>query len=251
MQVQSFSKTGSIRDDNQDHLLVDSELRFALIADGHGPDGRAAAMLTASTIHQRLSEIAPVTGDGESLHRLREAYELAQKACNEQFTTQSRCDIAAAWTNRGTVAIFATGACRLLSTQSDTSDWLEQREIEMPAHTGMSLLLTSEGTAAALSSQQLQPALNILIEQSDATGFEAFSQQTTAVYDGDDCSAILLKLETADLTAGNPHEIELFEHYNREYSFKLWMPLSLAGCIGLAAVAAAIKLKPVIDRLKS
>ena len=252
MKILSFSQAGSIREDNQDCLLIDSELHLAIIADGHGPTGKAAAKLIAFKICQRLSEIAAVTGGDENLHRLHEAFELARKLCSEQFSADDICDIAAVWINRGTVAVFATGACRLLTNHPGIRDWQEQREFAMAVSPGMSLLLTSEGAAAALSSQQLQPVLNTLLNEEEAEQhFADFSQQATTVYDGDDCSAILLRLETADLTAGIPHELELFEHYSREYSFKLWQPLSLAGCVGIAAVAAALKLKPVIDRLKS
>jgi len=251
MQVQSFSQTGSIREDNQDHLLINSDLRLAIIADGHGPVGKIVAEFTARTIHQHLSEVSPVTGSDENLYRLCEAYRLAQKLGDEQFNTQNLCDIAAIWINRGTVAVLATGACRLLNAQPNTSDWQEQREFVIPASSGMSLLLTSEGAAVALSSHQLQPALNSLLEYTDSESFANFSQQTSDVYDGDDCSAILIRREASDLTAGIPHELELFEHYNRTYSFKLWQPLALAGGVGLTAAAAAFKLKPIIDRFKS
>ncbi|PKL49359.1 MAG: hypothetical protein CVV42_06610 [Candidatus Riflebacteria bacterium HGW-Riflebacteria-2] len=249
MQVQSFSHTGSIRDDNQDHLFVDPDLRLAIIADGHGLAGKRLAEYTAAAVFQRLREIAPVTGGDENLFRLREAFELASQNATPELTN-SRCDVAAAWISRGTVAVFATGACRLLSALPE-QNWLEQREFAVPAATGTALMLVSEGAAAALSSQQLQPALNGMLAATNVNGFATFEQQTTSVYDGDDCSAILLRLDETDLTAGIPHEIELFEHYNRAYSCKLWLPLSIAAGAGLATLAAARKLKPLLDRIKS
>lgn len=258
MQVQSFSHTGSIRDDNQDHLLLDSDLRLAIIADGHGAAGKTLAEYTANAICERLREIAPVTGSDESRHRLHEAYNLAIAAAPTGLAVGAHCDIAAVWINRGIAAVFATGTCRLLSALPQ-QNWLEQREFALPVAAGIALLLVSEGAAAALSSQQLQPALNDLLTaantntdvESNVDSFTAFEQQTAAVYDGDDCSAILLKLDQTDLTAGIPHEIELFEHYNRTWSCKLWLPLSLAAGAGLATLAAARKLKPLLDRLKS
>lgn len=250
MQIQSFSQTGSIRDDNQDHLLIDSDLRLAIIADGHGIAGKALAEYTANAIFQRLREIAPVTGSDENLHRLHEAYDLAIAATPAELAGSSRCDIAVTWINRGIAAVFATGTCRLLSALPEQS-WLEQREFAITATAGTSLLLASEGAAAALSSQQLQPALNGMLAAADDDSFATFEQQTTSVYDGDDCSAILLRLDQTDLTAGIPHELELFEHYNRAWSFKLWQPLALAAATGLATIAAARKLKPLIARIKS
>lgn len=249
MLAQSFSQTGSIRENNQDHLLIDPELRLAIIADGQGAAGKVLAEQTATAMHQRLREIAPVTGGDENLYRLSEAYELACQTVSRPG--DPRCDVAAAWISRGTVAVFATGTCRLLISTPDNSEWREQREFAMPASDGMATLLVSEGAAAALSSLQLQPALNGMLAQTDTENFTAFANQTTAVYDGDDCSAILLRLDQADLTAGTPHEIELFEHYNRSYSCKLWVPLSIVGCVGLAALASASKLKPILNRIKS
>lgn len=250
MQAQSFSQTGSIRDDNQDYLLIDHDLRFAIIADGHGAAGKALAEHTASAIRQRLREIAPVTGNDENLYRLQEAYDLAGAAAPPDLAGGGLCDIAAVWINRGIAAAYATGTCRLLAALPG-KHWLEQRESLTPVETGTVLLLVSEGAAAALSAQQLQPSLNGIPADTGTESFKAFEQQTTAVYDGDDCSAILLRLDPTDLTAGIPHEIELFEHYNRTYSCKLWLPLSLAAATGLATLAAARKLKPLIDRLKS
>lgn len=251
MQTQSFSQVGSIREDNQDYLLVDSELRFAIVADGDGAIGKSLAKQTATAIHQRLREIAPVTGGDENLHRLKEALELARQALTTENAARSRCDIAAIWINRGTAALLATGTCRLLSSSASSDDWREQREFALPVSADTSLLLASEGTATALNSQQLLPALNSILSQDDPESFAAFEQQTTAVYDGDDCSALLIRLDASDLTAGIPHEIELFEHYQREYSFKLWMPLAIAAGTGLIGLAAARKLKPVIKSLKS
>jgi len=250
MQVQSFSQTGSIRDDNQDYLLVDPDLRLAIIADGQGAAGKALAEHTARAIRQRLREIAPVTGGDENLHRLHEAYDLAIAAAPPELINSGFCDIAAVWITRGITAAFATGTCRLLAALPG-QHWLEQRESATPVETGTILLLVSEGAAAALSAQQLQPALNGIPADTGTESFKAFEQQTTAVYDGDDCSAILLRFDPTDLTAGIPHEIELFEHYNRAWSFKLWQPLSLAAAAGLATLAAARKLKPLIDRIKS
>ena len=251
MLAQSFSQTGSIREDNQDHLLIDPELRLAIIADGHGAAGKVLAEQTAVAMHQRLREIAPVTGGDENLYRLSEAYELACQTVTSQTGNNNRCDIAAAWISRGTAAVFATGTCRLLTSLPDNNEWREQREFALPVGDGMSIILVSEGAAAALSSLQLQPALNSMLAQTDAESFTTFANQTTAVYDGDDCSAILLRLDSSDLTAGTPHELELFEHYNRSYSCKLWVPLSLAGCVGLAALATASKLKPLLNRIKN
>jgi len=250
MQVQSFSQTGSIRDDIQDHLLIDSDLRLAIIADGHGATGKALAEYVANAISGRLHEIAPVTGSDENRHRLREAYDLAIAAAPPELTAGGHCDIATVWINRGIAAVFATGTCRLLSALPQ-QNWLEQREFALPVAEGTALLLVSEGAAAALSSQQLQPALNGILANSEAESFSAFERETTSVYDGDDCSAVLLRLDPTDLTAGTPHEIELFEHYNRAWSFKLWQPLSLAAATGLATIAVARKLKPLIDRIKS
>ncbi len=250
MQVQTFSQTGSIRDDNQDHLLIDPDLRLALIADGQGFAGKKLAGHIAAAIHQRLREIAPVTGSEESLHRLKEAHDLAIAAATPELKASSNCDIAAVWINRGTAAVFTTGTCRLLTARPE-QNWLEQHEFSFPVETGTAILLVSEGAAAALSSQGLQPSLSGMLTDSGTDSFTAFEKQTTVVYDGDDCSAILLRLDQTDLTAGIPHEIELFEHYNRTYSCRLWLPLSLAAATGLATIAAARKLKPLLDRIKS
>lgn len=248
MQAQSFSQTGSIRDENQDYLLIDHALRLAIIADGHGVAGKELAERTATAIFQRLREIAPVTGSDENQYRLQEAYDLAISAAQPDVAAGTFCDIAAVWINRGIAAVFASGTCRLLSALPG-QNWLEQREFAIPVEAGVAIMLVSEGAAAALSSQQLQPSLNSMLTSTDAESFAAFEQQATSVYDGDDCSAILLRLDQSDLRI--PHEIELFEHYNRTYSCKLWLPLALAAGAGLASLAAVRKLKPLIDRVKS
>jgi hypothetical protein len=63
------------------------------------------------------------------------------------------------------------------------------------------------------------------------------------LYDGDDRSIVLIKIDPADLKAGEARELELIEHYNRQISFPIWLPLSLAGLLAAAGAFAWKKLQ--------
>ncbi|NCB38948.1 MAG: hypothetical protein EOM80_09270 [Erysipelotrichia bacterium] len=227
------SYAGTIREQNQDFVLVDEKLRLTLVVDGNGPAGTAVAKQAAERIRGRVSEVAAVTGANESLYRLQEAVDGAAVFC-KTIEPLSSFSLAALWFNRGVVSIIASGRCTAISTDTDLHI-LRQSAISAPIKPEQNYLLCSEGFTPVLDDKTMQEFLRQnLVEESLP---EAFNLQAAAVYDGDDRSAVLVCLEPADLRVGEPREIVLFEHYDKEYSFPVWALLSVcaAACAGIAA----------------
>ena len=81
------------------------------------------------------------------------------------------------------------------------------------------------------------------------TALEAFAGEIARAYDGDDRSAILISLEKSDLTAGEPHELELFEHFNKEYRFPLRAPLLAAAGSALSGLLALFRMRRHLPKL--
>lgn len=242
------SLAGTIRDQNQDFITVDEKLRLAVIADGNGPQGAAIAELTTKAICSRLSEIAPVTSGPETGYRLQEAVELAISSCAAEFDPASSVAHAVIWINRGVVAAIAAGHCAI-ATSNDNWQMQMNKYWEFPVQASQDYMLCSEGiTTIYRKAPELpvNPDSNNHCEESHTSVqelLEAFTRRAAATYDGDDRSAILIRLDKSDITAGEPHEIELFENYSKEYHFPLWAPIATVAGIAASGLFAAFKFK--------
>lgn len=283
----AISQPGTIREQNQDYLLIDAKLCLAIVADGSGPCGLRAAELSARSIWNRINDIAPVTGSNEVEYRLREAIELTKaalaadsnfswhppghkpgndsvrqsqigNAAENKPSSGNECgsvvvSLAAAWVNRGVLATFADGHC---AVAFNDDQWLLKKNtnLTMPVQPGQAFLLCSEGFSAPITGglmHQTSPDLpkGQICTENLQTTLEAFAGDIAKVYDGDDRSAILIGLEERDLTAGEPHELELFEHYNKEYRFPLWAPLLAAAGSALSALFAIFRMRRHLPKL--
>ncbi len=256
----AISQPGTIREQNQDYLLIDAKLCLAIVADGSGPQGLQTAEAAARGIWNRINDVAPVTGSNEVEYRLKEAVELARAGLTADSKTSSgneyvpeTVSLAAVWINRGVLAAFADGHCaiacsdRLWQLQSNAS-------LAVPIQPGQAFLICSEGFSAPMSGRLTHQASPVLPEgqisaENLQTALEAFAGEVARAYDGDDRSAILISLEKRDLTAGEPHELELFEHYNREYRFPIWAPLLAAAGSALSALFAIFRMRRHLPKL--
>ncbi len=285
----AISQPGTIREQNQDYLLIDAKLCLAIVADGSGPHGLRAAESAARSIWNRINDIAPVTGSNEVEYRLKEAAELAKsgltadsspdlhrnspgykygdsdvklaqidhsadsKTCSDHEYFREAVSLAAVWINRGVLAAFADGHCAL--TCSDNQWQLQNNtSLAMPVQPGQAFLLCSEGFSAPIAGRLTHQASPVLPDgqigkENLQTALEAFAGEIARVYDGDDRSAVLISLEKGDLTAGEPHELELFEHFNKEYRFPLWAPLAAAAGSALSALFALFRMRRHLPKL--
>lgn len=250
MIVASISRPGSIRETNQDCILHDPALRLLIVADGNGQEGLQAAIFTANAIRNRIGEIAAVTAAAENEHRLGEAISMARKSSPANSTNVS---VAAAWVNRGIIAAAAEGRCAL-AVSSAPEEIRMNLILSEPVNAGRQYFICSEGFATAITAGKLQlftenmePAAATLQEN-----LETFAGRLAEIYDGDDRSAILFMLEKSDLTAGEPRELELFSHYDRQFSIPVWAPIAaIAGAFvsGLYTLFRLRKYLPQLVRL--
>ena len=244
MIVASVSKPGSIRELNQDFVLADAEHRLLILADGSGPAGQQAAEETARKIWKRICEIAPVTSGAENEYRLNEAIDLA---CLPADATTTAISIATAWANRGVLVTIARGHCAAISS-AEPGNLIQNNTLAGPVQPGQSWLLCTEGIVSALKSMGTVTSLLTMPESPPDTDtmqarLNDFAAANAAIYDGDDRSAILFSLEASDVTAGQPREIELFEHCNREFSVPVWAPLVAAAGTAISGAYALFKLR--------
>lgn len=226
------SLTGSIREQNQDFILADEKLRFCVVVDGHGIDGKTIAETVAKSIFQRIKDIAPVTSAEESLCRLQEAISLVGLS-----NLKGGFEISVFWANRGIVSTICTGRCKIFFEESDCfilqSKQAESRNI-MP---DQALLLVSEGFCHAFENSDSQAVMQQMCKVSDNTEFEQVFELLATGYDGDDISAILIRFDKTDVTAGCPRELVLSEHFDKQYSCRL---LDIFSILGLGVLIAII-----------
>lgn len=256
MKIAAFSHEGSIREQNQDVLLIDEKLHLAIMVDGSGPQGREAAEQAARAIWLRISDIAHVTSAGESVARLNEAIESAVLTVSDRFGAATTVSPAAIWVNRGIVSAVVRGHCAM-ATGNDGWQPNSGQTGSWPVQSGQRFALMSEGIATLcrdaryLSSSFPANAGTVDDDETadDENRLSEFARQTAELYDGDDRTMIMIRIEKSDLTAGEMHELELFEHYNKEYSFPVWAPLAAAAGIAASGLFAAFKLRKFLPKL--
>lgn len=228
--------TGSIREQLQDCFLVDDSLRLLIVADGHGPGGLTAAQKAIDIVVQRMREVAAITSPGENAMRLEEALNMALDSFND---SDSKANLAMVFINRGMVAAAASGQCVVLNwCIADLKPVIVKNRIATwPVQEKQNILLGSEGFVKILDHSEITDLL-LAADEVNSDLIQSLADQADKLYDGDDRCIILLQTDKADLKAGEPRELELFEHYHREISMPLWAPLAVGA--GLSTVAALL-----------
>lgn len=229
MQIYQYSATGSIRENNQDRLKAFSDLRLAILADGFGPSGAEAADYAVAALAESLKEAAHSTYPERSQETLLKHILAASSAASQRFAS-SGCDMAALWINRSTIAAVATGKCSILHMEQQQT--LETTGLSLPNNKDLKFILCSEGAAIQATDGRVTQKIESALQAASHESLSNLGELMEAIYDGDDCSMILVKTDAADQIY--PREIELISHIDKEFSFPLWVPVSLAGGLGLA-----------------
>lgn len=240
MQVVSHLATGTIREQLQDCFLIDQPLRLAIVADGNGPNGLIAARSAAEQLTNRIREIAPVTSADESEYRINEALQLVRESTPEP---QSKVDLAVVYINRGTITAAASGNCAVLiqKSRNESCSLVTSRSESLPVQENQRIILCSEGLGKLLNHEAINVTLNTP-GQAGTNLIEALASKSDAIYDGDDRCILIIDTDLSDLKAGEPKELELFENYNREFTFPLWAPLAIGASLSAAALLVSRKL---------
>lgn len=246
MQVVSHLATGTIREQLQDCFLIDQTLRLSIVADGNGPNGLVAARSAAESVMNRIREIAPVTGADENEYRINEALQLATENAEK---SQTKIDLAIIYINRGIITAVASGNCAVLAQkpENNSCSLITERSESWPIHNNQRILLCTEGLSKLLNHQEINQIINIP-DQTGSALIESLANQANAIYDGDDRCILIIDTDQSDLKAGEPKEIELFENYNREFTFPLWAPLALGAGLSAAALLVSRRLNRWLKR---
>lgn len=245
MLVFTRSEAGTIRELNQDALLVNKAARLVAIADGTGPEGVAAAPALLEIFAGHLCENAHVFSTEEAPERLAASLAFARARISATMP-DSIAGFAAIWIHREQAALAWHGSCRAgtrptphgIPAQSDRGI----KTATLPTRMAARFFLVSEGLAGTFSDNYRKNLLDDLLADFSPDKLDFFWSEANRIYDGDDRSLIFLELDKTDLTAGNPKEIELFTDFDRQFSIPLWAPASLAAAMALFAAFMARKL---------
>lgn len=247
MLVSSLTAAGTIREQNQDSILLNRDARLVLLADGTGPEGSNAARSLLQKISAELLANAHVYAGEEACRRLVEAFKQMQPDFHEAIA-----GFAGFWVHRGQVATVWQGSCRVLANQNfiGTPDQEDESLKSAIFNAGESdrYILFSEGVDAALKDNYLHNLLNDLRQTFSSERLQFFWNETAVRYDGDDRSIVSVCLEKSDLSAGNPKELVLFTDFDRQFAIPLWLPASISALLSLIGLFLA---KKVFTRLRS
>lgn len=248
MLVSSLTAAGTIREQNQDCILLNRDARLVLLADGTGPDGSNAASSVLQKVSAEILENAHVYAGGEeACRRMVEAFKKIQPGLHGAVA-----GFAGVWIHRGKVAVVWQGSCRALANHNfiGTPDQDDESLKSAIFNAGESdrYILLSEGVEAALKDNYLHNLLSDLRVNFSGERLQFFWNETAVRYDGDDRSIVSICLEKSDLCAGNPKELVLFTDFDRQFAIPLWLPASISALLSLIGLFLA---KKVFTRLRS
>jgi len=232
--------TGTIRETFQDHLLVDQQLYLAVAIDGTGPEGLNDAVKAAENARSFLNSISHVTSADEVLPRLCQSL---TDVSADAATLKNVSGKAAIWLHRGRIAVLVSGTCSAAIRKSAKEKWqiIKNDTLDLAITAEMLVLIGTEGFSRISDNRSLLETLDACIFGNPET-LARLNEKAGSIYEGDDRSLILIETEEADKKAGEPHELELFEHFNREFKFRLWAPLTLLATASAASLLLAKRL---------
>lgn len=245
---------GTIREKNQDFVLIDESAGFAIIVDGTGPNGSGAARLLAQRTLESLRANSHVYSGAEAANRL------ARTICEEgtgvaALYASCIAGFAAIWVHRKQIALAISGKCIISSNLKPAfKSYKENPGISvasMPAQAETAFILSSEGLNFAYKNDYLKNIIETVLADFKPEQIQFFWNEAEKIYDGDDRSMVTIQIQSADLDLGVPHEIELFTDVDRQFAIPLWLPASFLGGFGLFALYMAKKVFGIIKAFKS
>jgi hypothetical protein len=248
----SQTAAGSIRECNQDAILVDKNFRFAVIIDGKGINGTQASDMLANVILLRLKENSYLFSAFEVKKRILQVLEQSVEEIEEKYPG-SFAGMALVWVHAGVVGMVQAGRCRIMASAPSVFETIVGKEdysyAEHLAEANNHYLLTSEGFAFSFSEKKLKNLIKDFILNFSKEKLQNFWTEAADIYDGDDRSLVFLTLDKADLDVGKKREIELFTDIDRQFSFPVWLPVSIVGALGIFGLFVSRKLLAIFKNI--
>ena len=248
----SQTAAGSIRECNQDAILVDKNFRFAVIVDGKGFNGTEASNSLANNLLLRLKENSYLFSSSEVKNRILQVLDQCIEELKEKYGNFF-AGIALVWIHDGIVGMLYSGRCKVTSSKKGVFQEVDGREgiyyFEHVAAENNHYIMTSEGFSFSFNDQKLQKYISGFLQDFSKEKLQNFWIEAANVYDGDDRSLVFLTLDKSDLDAGKKREIELFTDIDRQFSFPVWLPVSIVGAFGVVGLFISRKLLTIFKNI--
>ncbi|GAB4269167.1 MAG: hypothetical protein Kow0029_05040 [Candidatus Rifleibacteriota bacterium] len=249
----SLTAPGTIRERNQDYLLVAEEMGMAVLADGVGPNGEKSAELLARTFSSAIREFAHLYSADEALTRLCREFSSALENIYQTYPASIE-GFASLWVHRGKISLLRFGKSRILCnsplSEQKSSEYPDIFATSMKCRERLNFLLISEGIAAGLTDKYLDNLSKEVMLNPTGENLQLFWNEAAIRYDGDDRSMIAISIEKADASIGEPHELVLCTDLDRQYSIPLWIPASIMSGLGIVSLFVAKKVFSVVKTLR-
>ncbi|OIP31622.1 hypothetical protein AUK22_00910 [bacterium CG2_30_54_10] len=278
MLVWQKTAAGSIREENQDTVIVREDEGVLLLLDGRGSGGRELSQAIAPDLERSLVRLPHYGRSHEASERLREIFKSAERVLQERQVTQpglasSGVDVSAAVLVEGQLLLASTGTCGILAKIGKQLHGIEpqglpalsditktegfersaegfERSMEhcplgepvihgpIPVTVGDWVMLFSEGLLVSQPIEEVGRVSDYISEEPDDS-VEALFIRASNRYDGDDRSMILARFLPRDLQRRFPPDTVISTDLDRKFTLPLWQPLALAAGV-LAAVGSLL-----------
>lgn len=235
MQTLIRSLPGTIRDNNQDVVLVSNSPKLALIVDGAGKEGRVIAEFLADNIKENLLKKEPTIDSREAHKILLTVVNNSLNADPEKFAYISLC---ALWIIRSHVAAVFKAPCKVEGFETSSEAFSDNKfnACLQTLKVGQKFIIYSEGVNLCRSDAEIIELKKRLLSDNCecSEGLEKILKRAREIYDGDDVSIVLVTTEKQDGLYAR--EIVLETHFDKSFSFSLWVPVVIVFSALLSAL---------------
>lgn len=272
MLIWQKSATGTIREENQDLLLIREDEGVLLLVDGRGAGGRELARTVAAELEAALVRLPRYGRVQEAAERLRALFVAAETSLQARQVSQpglasSGVDVAAAVLVEGQLLLAGVGTCGILARVGEQLHGIEpqglpsladitrneglERSLErrplgdpvihgpVPVTVGDWVMLFSEGLLVSQPLEEVARIASYIAEEPDDTA-EALFHRASQRYDGDDRSMVLARFLPKDLARRFPPDTVISVDLDRKFTLPLWKPLAVVGGALVAACSLAL-----------
>lgn len=258
MQIKFKSVAGTIRESNNDYVLINHHLGLLVLVGGVMNKDQEHSRSIAEYLETSLKDSHSSVSTEDADYRLNEEI---TKTSRKFSVTGTESFIVAMWlvdgillkASIGNVGIFniSENSISLLCKVQIPSSQIDSEKFKVTRNS--SILIVSEGIVRAINLKDLRNKLEIISRHELQPN--KIIEMATSYYDGDDLTAILINFSEKDTQKNTPEEIILKTHFDKKITMKIWQPLALIAGVFVTLLYLARKIylsiKKKIDFLQN
>lgn len=265
MLIWKKSVPGTVREENQDTVVIHQDQGILILADGSGSAGKQAGQLCADSLAARLQKIRQQASIENSSERIMGAL---RETCDQQNdqpgSPTSNASLAFACLVEGRLFLGGSGKVGIVAQAGENTITISPRNRQIlqgttadsppsdkmtygslspemkvegpfPLHPEDWILAATEGILLSQPFSEMEPFFPGMREDAEQTA-EMLFQKATAGYDGDDRTLVLVRFQACDLRCLLGEDVTIETSFDRVLTIPMWAAGAICILIGALGI---------------